>query len=116
MTHKIDDQIIIKRKQQLEKEKERLEAEIKSLKNYKGYDLGYTNDDNALELEMFQNNIGLVNSLNKSLKEVNSALRRIQTGKFGLCDLCGGFIESARLEISPESDFCASCAAQKKPK
>lgn len=41
--------------------------------------------------------------------QVDSALNRLATGKYGLCLACKGQIEVAWLESFPEAEFCSSC-------
>ena len=43
------------------------------------------------------------------LKKVNEALRRIQDGIFGLCEMCEEPIEVRRLEARPTATLCVSC-------
>ena len=43
------------------------------------------------------------------LKKVNEALRRIESGVFGLCDACEEHIEFRRLEARPTANLCLSC-------
>ncbi len=44
------------------------------------------------------------------LKEVNEALKRLEDGKFGICESCGGNIEPERLELIPWTRYCSKCA------
>jgi DnaK suppressor protein len=41
---------------------------------------------------------------------VNAALERISTGRFGICDRCGGRISRERLDAVPYAQMCAVCA------
>ncbi len=43
------------------------------------------------------------------LKKVDEALRRIESGDFGLCDECGQDIEIKRLEARPTATLCVAC-------
>lgn len=47
--------------------------------------------------------------LEKELTEVNLALVKIEQGKFGLCEKCGGEIENERLQIVPTARLCTNC-------
>lgn len=47
------------------------------------------------------------------LKEVRSALQRIQDGTFGKCVVDGGPIEEKRLEAEPWTPYCARHARQR---
>ena len=45
----------------------------------------------------------------KRLKLINSALSRIQQGKYGLCMKCGKRIPHERLEVMPYALMCVEC-------
>jgi RNA polymerase-binding transcription factor DksA len=45
----------------------------------------------------------------KTLREINDALGRIQSGKFGKCESCGEDIPEGRLEVVPHARFCMKC-------
>ena len=44
------------------------------------------------------------------LWRIESALRRIKAGRFGICRDCGGKISAARLGVIPHADRCIKCA------
>jgi DnaK suppressor protein len=46
------------------------------------------------------------------LKKIDEALFRIKEGSFGVCDDCGGDIESRRLEARPTATLCVECKEQ----
>jgi len=54
--------------------------------------------------------LGLLQMLQSEMDMVQSALNKLQAGKFGLCECCGREIEPARLERLSHTDVCASCA------
>jgi len=41
---------------------------------------------------------------------IDAALDRVRQGSWGTCVKCGDEIEPKRLELLPETPFCASCA------
>jgi len=43
------------------------------------------------------------------IAEIESALSRIDTGSYGVCESCRGPIPEARLEAVPEATRCVSC-------
>ncbi|MDR1216537.1 MAG: TraR/DksA family transcriptional regulator [Treponema sp.] len=45
----------------------------------------------------------------KRLRLIDSALTRIQQGKYGLCVRCGKRISQARLEAIPYAIMCVNC-------
>ncbi|MFT3843039.1 MAG: TraR/DksA C4-type zinc finger protein [Myxococcaceae bacterium] len=44
------------------------------------------------------------------LVEIDAALDRINAGKYGRCENCGGAIGSQRLNALPETRYCIACA------
>ena len=44
-----------------------------------------------------------------ALDEIDAALRRIETGRYGLCQACDGVIPLERLEIRPVAALCVQC-------
>ena len=47
------------------------------------------------------------------LAGIERALARIHTGTFGVCKACHRPIESKRLEVCPDAEFCAGCAGMR---
>lgn len=62
-------------------------------------------DENEVadKLEEFEGNTGILNNLESQLTEVSAALERIQSGTYGLCEVCGKPIEKERLEANPSA-------------
>ena len=46
----------------------------------------------------------------RRMREIAAALDRIETGEFGYCAACGGFIGLARLDLDPALRRCIGCA------
>lgn len=44
--------------------------------------------------------------LDASIDDIDDALRRLDEGDYGVCEVCGRRIEEERLEARPESRFC----------
>ena len=49
---------------------------------------------------------GVSDALEKRLVQVNAALARIEDGTYGVCEICGGGVEEARLEADPAAPTC----------
>jgi len=45
------------------------------------------------------------------LGDIEIAMTKFETGKYGLCETCGKPIESARLELLPAARQCMNCKA-----
>lgn len=57
--------------------------------------------------------LGLVESLRRSVEEIDVAVARIADGSYGTCVNCGRPIGEARLEVRPASTHCVDCKAAK---
>ena len=112
--------IIEELKLKLEKEKESLEKELKSFatedKNLKhNWDAKYPNRENgnmeeeADEVQEYDNLVSLEHNLELKLKDVNLALEKIKNDKYGVCKKCGKQIEEERLKAVPEAKLCIKC-------
>jgi DnaK suppressor protein len=48
----------------------------------------------------------------KLLSKIKSALDRIDSGEFGICEMCGDDIGEERLTARPVTTYCISCKKQ----
>jgi len=53
-------------------------------------------------------------SIAASIKDIDSALLKVEAGTYGICDSCGKPIGETRLEALPASTLCVSCASRPK--
>ncbi|MFH0953675.1 MAG: TraR/DksA C4-type zinc finger protein [Verrucomicrobiota bacterium] len=56
--------------------------------------------------------LNLVSSEQDVLYEIDDALRRIDLGNYGVCELCGKAIEKARLGALPFAKLCIGCKSE----
>ncbi len=47
------------------------------------------------------------------LYEIDEALKKIEEGKFGICEICGSVIGKTRLKAIPYTSFCLKCQEKK---
>ena len=52
----------------------------------------------------------------KLIREIEHALRRLEEGTFGLCDLCGEEILEKRLKVYPMTNSCIQCQREQETK
>jgi len=103
----------------LAQEKERLDKELekftKKNPNVEGDynstfpDYGDKEDENAAEVAQYAANLPLEESLEKTLRDVNSSLERLKKDSYGICKYCGEPIEEKRLLARPTSSACIAC-------
>ncbi|MGB9867319.1 MAG: TraR/DksA C4-type zinc finger protein [Bacillota bacterium] len=53
--------------------------------------------------------IGLLDSAKRLLAKIDSAIQRINSGRYGLCAKCGRRIPEERVEAVPWVELCAEC-------
>jgi len=70
---------------------------------------GDKEDENAAEVAEYAANLTLEEGLEKELRDVINALKRLADGKYGICKYCQKPIEEKRLEIRPTSSACVAC-------
>ncbi len=51
----------------------------------------------------------------RELAEIDAALLRIQEGRYGTCQSCGGPMGLQRLRAIPEARYCLACSGQAHP-
>ena len=103
----------------LEKQKEQLEIDLSSIgrrdpKNPNDWEATVTDldvlpadeNDVADMFEELEGNKALINALEEQLREVNDALVKIDTDKFGICEICGKEIEEDRMDANPSAKTC----------
>jgi len=44
-----------------------------------------------------------------NLRRINTALARLESGDYGICQECGEPVSPRRLEVIPWAEFCVSC-------
>lgn len=91
------------------KEKQYLEL-LTKIKKYPDY--GSAEEDNILEMEEFEESLGLRKNVQKGLKETRRALKMIAKGHYGTCSSCKHPINPERLKIYPTAALCVKCKSE----
>jgi DnaK suppressor protein len=69
--------------------------------------MGEIDDNDAADrFEDFEERSAMVSTLQSRLKDINGALKKIEDGTYGTCEVDGGPIEKARLEANPAARTC----------
>lgn len=68
--------------------------------------------EQAVELENGETLVALDREVNMELREIERALRRIESGGFGDCTECGEPISERRLDALPYTSLCIDCASE----
>jgi RNA polymerase-binding transcription factor DksA len=96
----------------LEEERESLRSQLAELGyGAKGLDYDPNFADSSQVTAERGENEALVTKLVEGLGEVEHALEKLGTDRFGVCENCGKQIAPVRLEARPEARMCIDCAA-----
>ncbi len=65
-------------------------------------------DDSELadKMEEYEENTAVLKNLEIKYNEIKKALKKIEDGKYGICEVCGKPIEEDRLEANPAAKTC----------
>ncbi|MFA6547996.1 MAG: TraR/DksA C4-type zinc finger protein [Candidatus Magasanikbacteria bacterium] len=103
----------------LQQEKETVEKELSKFtkkntrvsgdynSNYPEY--GDKDDENAAEVAEYAAEVPLEESFEKTLRDINQSLKRLEDGTYGICKYCKKPIDEKRLTARPTSNACVSC-------
>lgn len=105
---------LLERKKKLEEELATIAQKDDKLKGdydtrYPDFGTSQSSDEEALEVEAYENTLPIEYALELRLADINTALKKIETGEYGICDNCKESIDPKRLEIMPEAKFCLKC-------
>lgn len=92
---------------QLAEEEEQLREQLRDLTRDEStldYDDNFA-DSGQVAAEQGENQV-LATQLRDQLDDVEAALRKLDEGTYGQCEVCGKAIASARLEVMPATRFC----------
>jgi len=67
-------------------------------------------EESADEVEEFTNLLPIEAKLELLLLDIERALKKMETGAYGICEKCGRKINKKRLRVLPEAKFCSKCA------
>ena len=66
----------------------------------------------ASSLAEMRMNVALQHRINKQMKEIEAALRRVEVADCGYCEECGEPIPMARLKANPTTTLCVGCQSE----
>ncbi|MEI6835237.1 MAG: TraR/DksA family transcriptional regulator [Candidatus Falkowbacteria bacterium] len=69
-------------------------------------------DENAQEISDYTTNVMTEKVLEKTLDDINSALKRIDDGSYGICKYCKKPISAKRLMARPVASACIACKTE----
>ena len=95
--------VLVQKKEELMARLDRISANVRR---------GYEADSKERAKQLEDNEVvdALGNEARVEIAKISSALRRLESGDYGLCVECGLPIEGRRLEVYPYADECIECA------
>lgn len=66
-------------------------------------------DENAQEIDEYTTNLATDKVLESSLRDIDSALKRIDDGTYGICKYCQKPIAKKRMQARPVASACVEC-------
>ena len=83
----------------------------KSAKDASGDLSGYSFHmaDMATDLYDREFSLELAETERKGLYALDDAIKRIDEGTYGICDMCGCKISKSRLKVMPQAGYCIKC-------
>lgn len=66
-------------------------------------------DENAQEIAEYSTNLATEHLMEKTLRDIESALKRIEDGSYGMCKYCNEPIDTKRLKARPVASACVPC-------
>ncbi len=98
-------EILLMRKVELEKILFNLSSEINDISRCEIKDDGdfaAASMDSGRDYQIYLNQ-------KKELEEINEALKKIEEGTYGICEMCDEPIQEERLKIKPHAKYCIIC-------
>ncbi len=96
----------------LVREREQVLEELGHLREFMQAEVDVEPDEGDAEIFEREKNAALIAVLERKLQDVESALRSIDKGEYGICERCGKPIEAARLEVKPDATLCVACQTE----
>ena len=96
-------------RESLLKEQEQVMDELNRLRESMQVEVDIEVDEGDAEVFEREKNAVLISMLESRLQDIQSALRSIEKGNYGICARCGKPIEPGRLEVKPDATLCVSC-------
>ncbi|MCB5255339.1 MAG: TraR/DksA family transcriptional regulator [Candidatus Cloacimonetes bacterium] len=69
----------------------------------------YHQADQGSDTQYMEHTVKMMETEREKIRKLNDAMRRLQDGHFGFCEMCGEEIPVARLQIIPYATLCIDC-------
>lgn len=96
-------------RQKLLEEQTNVSAELENLRDLLQAEVDVEPDEGDTEIFEREKNAALIAVLERRLIDIETALKAIEKGDYGICTRCGNPIEAGRLEVKPDATLCLNC-------
>lgn len=100
---------VSKERAKLLEERTQVNGELTHLREMMQAEVDVEPDEGDAEIFEREKNAALIAVLERKLQDIESALRSIEKGHYGICERCGKPIEIERLEVKPDATLCLNC-------
>ena len=69
----------------------------------------YHQADQGSDTNLMEQTVMMMEKEREKIRLLNEALRKIHSGSYGVCEICGENIDETRLEMIPYATYCISC-------
>jgi RNA polymerase-binding protein DksA len=104
-----DQEVVTIEKERLLQEQTQLLDELQRLRELMQAEVDVDPDEGDAEIFEREKNTALIAVLETKLRDVQTAIRSIEKGNYGICNRCGQPIEPGRLEVKPDATLCVKC-------
>lgn len=109
MTKSNNAKFVAEERKKLLEEQRQVEEELAHLREFMQAEVDVEPDEGDSEIFEREKNAALIAVLERRLVDIQTALKAIETGVYGICVRCGKPIEIERLEVKPDATMCISC-------
>jgi RNA polymerase-binding protein DksA len=103
------EEFVVKEQKKLQAERAQVAEELENLRELMQAEVDVEPDEGDAEIFEREKNAALIAVLERKLSNIDTALRSIEKGQYGICERCGRQIEVERLEVKPDATLCLSC-------
>ena len=103
------DAFVAQEQTKLAEERAQIEAELSHLRELMQAEVDVEPDEGDSEVFEREKNAVLIGVLERRLSDIDTALKSMEKGEYGICQRCGKQIEPERLEVKPDATMCLSC-------
>ncbi len=100
---------VMKERAKLQEERGQIAGELEHLRELMQAEVDVEPDEGDAEIFEREKNAALIAVLERKVQDIETALRSIEKGNYGICERCGKQIEVERLEVKPDATLCLTC-------